>query len=177
MSCCTNLPKIIFDPTIYMSILDQILKSANSNHINIDTIILLNSLYMNEMLDKDIIWQDRTDEEYSQFITDRIAKFVKIGVDLVKFEQSQQPRNIQSKNIQQPQHTICSSSKKSVSFIQYNDDINDDNKTQISSDSSTLSDLIDSMPIDENDEYYKKVNKLGKQTSTQNSSNNQIRFC
>lgn len=175
MSCCTNLPKIIFDPTIYMSILDQILKSANSNHINIDTIILLNSLYMNEMLDKDIIWQDRSDDEYSKFITERVAKFVKIGVDLVKFEQANQPSRTQ---IQQQQSKQLQSNKKSVSFIQYNDnnDDNDDDTTQISSD-STLSDLIDSMPIDENDEYYKKVNKLGKQTSTQNSSNNQIRFC
>lgn len=171
MSCCTNLPKIIFDPTIYMSILDQILKSANSNHINIDTIILLNSLYMNEMLDKDIVWQDRTDEEYSNFITDRIAKFVKIGVDLVKFEQANQPsksQQIQSK----PQ---LQSNKKSVSFYNdTNDDEDNENSPIQTSNDNMLSDLIDSMPIDENDEYYKKVNKLGKQSS---SSNNQVRFC
>lgn len=170
MSCCTNLPKIIFDPTIYMSILDQILKSANSNHINIDTIILLNSLYMNEMLDKDIVWQDRTDEEYSNFITDRIAKFVKIGVDLVKFEQANQPaklQQIQSK----PQ---LQSNKKSVSFYNdANDDDDNENSPIQTSNDNMLSDLIDSMPIDENDEYYKKVNKLGKQSS----SNNQVRFC
>lgn len=162
-----------------MSILDQILKSANSNHISIDTIILLNSLYMNEMLDKDIVWQDRTDEEYSNFITDRIAKFVKIGVDLVKFEQSQRPsklQQIQSKPQLQP-------NKKSVSFIQYNDtnnndddDDNNENNSIQTSNNNMLSDLIDSMPIDENDEYYKKVSKLGKQSSS-SSSNNQIRFC
>lgn len=153
-----------------MSILDQILKSANSNHINIDTIILLNSLYMNEMLDKDIVWQDRTDEEYSNFITDRIAKFVKIGVDLVKFEQANQPaklQQIQSK----PQ---LQSNKKSVSFYNdANDDDDNENSPIQTSNDNMLSDLIDSMPIDENDEYYKKVNKLGKQSS----SNNQVRFC
>ena len=145
MSTYTNIPKIIFDPEIYMSILNQIIKLSNSNHIDIYTIILLNSVYMNEMLDKDIQWQDRTDDEYKIFINDIISNFIKFGVDLIKFNKSTQQSNNQSNN---------QSTKKSVSFI---------DSEIIDNDENTLSDLMDSMPIDENDDYYKKVNKLGKQ--------------
>lgn len=172
MSTFTNIPKIIFDPEIYMAILNQILKISKSNNIDVYTILLLNSVYMNEMLDKDIEWKDRTDDEYKDFINDRINKFIKYGVDLILLNNSLTKNNINNTN-QNNQNISC---KKNVSFFDpinmpsTDDDIENNDNCEI-----TLSDLVDSMPTNQNDDYYKKVNKL--ESSSSSSSKNNVKFC
>lgn len=144
----TSIVKIIFDPDVYMSILCEILKITKSASISMYSMFLLNSMYVNEMLEEDIKWKDRNGDEHKEYVNRRVNSIVQLGVELVK----SMPDNEIKRN----------EAKTSVRFndnnetITYNDECNDICKD----DANSLFDLVDSMPIDQDDEFYKKVKKL-----------------
>ena len=98
MTTFTSLPKLLFDPDVYMSILDEILLKTKSQSIDMYTLIFLNSIYMNEMLDQDVEWKDRSDAEQKKWIDDRIKSFIQLGIELVrinnKLSNSDQSQNL-----------------------------------------------------------------------------------
>lgn len=216
MHYISTTTKIIYDPEIYMAILTEIANISKTNSVDMYTIFLLNSIYMNEMLDEDLKWNDRTGNEYKEYVNKRVKMLIQIGVDLVKatnrtqsnvkLNEIQQSKNIKQynsstrvneyddcydyDNIRQSINPFDNSqyisnntnnkSNNAVNNIINNtttntaiNTINSDyiQEDNIQSSSSSLFDLVDSMPVvrtEENDEYYKKVNKLNKGDDSNN---------
>lgn len=141
MTTYTSLPKLLFDPEVYLSILDEILLKTKVESIDMYTLIFLNSIYMNEMLDQDVEWKDRNDEEQKEWIESRIKSFIQLGIELVKINYKLNNNNKLSQKV-----NITPQVKKTI--------------IEPVLDNVTFSDYLDDIPEDMNDEYYKKVNKL-----------------
>lgn len=167
----SNIVKIIFDPEIYMSILSEIVSISKSKSIDIYTVFLLNSIYMNEMLDDDIKWKDRTSIEYKEYINSRIRTLIQTGVDLVnatkQAERSIAPRKCNEDRAYISRGGSASPRGHVEELVEFDD------SGPYRSDAS-LFDLVDSMPIDQNDEYYKKLTKYNKATENREKNNSSL---
>lgn len=176
----SNIVKIIFDPEIYMSILSEIVSISKSKSIDIYTIFLLNSIYMNEMLDDDIKWKDRTSTEYKEYINSRIRALIQTGIDLVNATKQTTESSIGSRKCNERQSSssqYANSSSRQASCFSSQSQLEDigvfDDQVACRSDTS-LFDLVDSMPIDQNDEYYKKLTKYNKATENREKNNSSL---
>lgn len=192
MHYTSNIAKIIFDPEVYMSILAEIIKITKVKSIDMYTVFLLNSVYVNEMLDEDLKWKDRSNDEFKNYINKRVKMLVKIGVDIVNATPAKPDPEIReqrgdtatgSSGIVPPGANAARESTNSLveshnpfshernvrfdsgrvnspytSYTKNTDNENDD-YTRTPCESS-LFDLVDSMPVDQNDDYYKKLNKF-----------------
>lgn len=122
MSLYSLIPKTIFDPEVYMLILNEISKGTHASSINLYTLVFLNSFYMNEFLDQDLVWSDETDESRNKKIDERIQTLIKVGIELVNISQQNEPLPPQPQS-QQPQQSsvfadVSQSSPNIFEFIQ-----------------------------------------------------------
>lgn len=204
MSIYSTIPKLIFDPEIYILIMNEIISQSKTNNINLYTLLFLNSFYMNEFLDQDLEWFDETDDEKKIRIDDRIKNMIKIGIELVNINNV-----VESKELNDNNDLQINSDLQINNNLQINNDLqvkpnnknllqnnqqqhkhknvknyqnNNSEKQSVYSeifntnndDSSVcLSDLVDSLPVDDNDEFYKKSKKF----NNNNSSSKSVSFC
>lgn len=167
MTTNTSLPRILFDPEVYTSMLDEIIFRSGVQNITLQTIIFLNSIYMNEFLDEDVEWVDRSDDEYKKYTNDRIQSFISVGVELIKIDNLIQ-------NEDRPTSTVGYGEVNKRQSLPHSNETNHTNKSHSTNKSYSTKlapvpeyvgeyGMLDTIEEDENDEFYQKVKKLNVQ--------------
>jgi len=164
MSTYSTIPKILFDPEIYIEILNQITKNTGQTNINLYTIMFLNSFYMNEFIDQDLIWVDENEEEQRSRIDARIQSLIKVGSELLNINNTIESEKTEQKPIKKLEQKQ-SYTQPPVQKLEQ--------KQQVQKQAEgSLFDLMEQMPVNEDDPFLSKVNKFNNEVKNKTATKN-----
>jgi hypothetical protein len=160
MNAYTLVPKFIFDPEIYLMILTKIAQATKCESVSLSSLLLLNSYYMNEYLDLDLVWRDESNAEKKTRIDERIRSLIDAGIEMVKInsviQSPVQPVQVVQPSVPQRPRV------KNIPLCPDTLDVSDMVAGGAGGEAPierTLSDMIEEEPVDFSDKFYEKAQK------------------